>query len=202
MFTFMELDDFIPDYYQKSIEDYMLRSQIWGFDNNVSGMDQRKINLPQGINISSNQDGFSSMIYSKEFSWKTEERLFAMMQPMIHKVMSIFPIDLEIHRVRGGLSTIHSDGGIHFPHVDFPFPHYTFLYYVNDSDGDTILFNEKFDINKDVYDQHDDFTIFKSFTPKRGKAILFNGLTYHSSSNPQHHESRVVINMNLIPVSE
>ena len=38
---------------------------------------------------------------------------------------------------------------IHDPHIDFDFPHIASIYYVNDSDGDTIFYNQKtYDLNQ------------------------------------------------------
>jgi hypothetical protein len=78
------------------------------------------------------------------------------------------------------------------PHVDVPFPHKVFLYYVNDSDGDTVMFNEKYDgTNKSL-------TIMDKITPEMGKGVLFDGLTYHSPSAPRKSPYRMVVNIAFI----
>ena len=49
-------------------------------------------------------------------------------------------------RIRLGLFTQNAAAGpYHNPHVDFYLPHQNALYYVNDSDGDTFIFNETYD---------------------------------------------------------
>lgn len=78
------------------------------------------------------------------------------------------------------------------PHVDVTYPHMVFLYYVNDSDGDTILFNEKYDGTKQ------ELTVAESVSPEMGKAILFDGLTYHSPTAPKKSLYRAVINVAFI----
>lgn len=82
---------------------------------------------------------------------------------------------------------------IHPPHVDTDFEHLVLLYYVNNSDGETIIFNEEF--NKT---NMPDLTVNKKISPKIGRAVLFNGLNYHSSSSPKIFDTRVVININFI----
>lgn len=77
------------------------------------------------------------------------------------------------------------------PHIDYNFDHNVFLYYVNDSDGDTILFNEK---EKDL----EKMTIKNKISPKMGKAIMFDGKTFHSGSTPKNNEYRIVINIAFI----
>jgi len=57
----------------------------------------------------------------------------------------------------------------------------TLLYYVNDSDGDTIFFDDK---NK----------IYKKVKPKKNRAVLFNSNIKHAGSNPIKSKYRVVIN--------
>ena len=80
---------------------------------------------------------------------------------------------------------------IHPPHVDMTIPHMVLLYYVNDSDGDTIIFNEKY-----CYEEIPTLTVDKVITPKAGSAIIFDGLTYHSSSSPKNTKERIVLNIN------
>jgi hypothetical protein len=78
------------------------------------------------------------------------------------------------------------------PHVDVTFPHKVFLYYINDSDGDTLLFNEKYDgTNKEL-------TVAESISPEMGKAILFDGLTYHSPTAPKKYPYRAVMNIAFV----
>lgn len=203
MFTHMEFDDFIPEYYQRSIESHMLGSQMWGFNDNISGVPKASYALPEELTVSENQYGFGSTIYSNANDGRRAEKDLAfMLMPMVNKVREIFPFRLDLIRIRGGLSTKDSRGGINLPHTDWEFPHYTFLYYANDSDGDTILFNEMRDVRNKSEHQHDEFTIKKRIMPKRGRAIIFNGLYYHSSSQPQYHDSRIVINMNFVPSKE
>ena len=67
-------------------------------------------------------------------------------------------------------------------HIDHSFPHTTILYYVSDSDGDTIFYNGD--------------EIIHRVTPKKGKAVIFDGLIYHASSCPQSYSRRYTINMN------
>lgn len=90
----------------------------------------------------------------------------------------------------------------HLPHIDSWYPHWVAIYYVNDSDGDTYIFNE---IN-DNYDsgiedvkliEKNKFTIKKRITPKKGKVLLFEGKYYHTSSWPKKNKYRTVININL-----
>jgi hypothetical protein len=82
-----------------------------------------------------------------------------------------------------------------FPHIDVV-PSKVFLYYVNDSDGDTVLFNEtSSDKDKSLPSQ---FNIVKRISPKAGTGVFFDGARFHASSNPANHKTRYVINFNFI----
>jgi len=85
------------------------------------------------------------------------------------------------------------------PHVDNLFNNsYSGIYYVNDSDGDTIIFNEKCDSKFDI----NNLTIKKRIAPKKNRFVLFDGDYYHTSCNPIHNETRIVINLNMANKNE
>ena len=71
-------------------------------------------------------------------------------------------------------------------HVDRADDHWACLYYVNDSDGDTVLFKQtKHDMNNDIeVFKNTKFEPLQRVTPKKGRAVLFNGYRYHSSTAP------------------
>ena len=74
-------------------------------------------------------------------------------------------------------------------HVDFMMPHYTGLYYVNDSDGDTIVYNEK--------QQSTEYTELTRSSPEKGKIFIFDGEHYHASSKPINSYARIVLTYNF-----
>ena len=82
----------------------------------------------------------------------------------------------------------------HTPHVDIPIPHWTIVYYVNDSRGPTHLFNEFYNKQKNTTQKT---SLYKTIEPKKGTFILFNGLRYHASSNP-NNGYRCIININYV----
>jgi hypothetical protein len=89
------------------------------------------------------------------------------------------------------------DGVYNTPHVDFTNDQkkyddnlWTFLYYVNDSDGDTYFFKDKLTDNIP-----EELTVAKTFTPRKGTGILFKGDILHASSPPRLTNNRKVINI-------
>ena len=74
------------------------------------------------------------------------------------------------------------------PHIDTKDDHFLMLYYVCDSDGDTIIYNEQI--------KSDNYTIRKRVTPKQGRVVLFDGSYYHTAEQPLNN-IRCVVNYNL-----
>ena len=92
----------------------------------------------------------------------------------------------EILRVKANFQTQHRskiNGTHNTPHVDNETPHYTGIYYVNDCDGDTFLFDGTKEIAK--------------ISPKKGRIVIFDGKTLHAGSHPYLSDFRMVINFNF-----
>jgi hypothetical protein len=69
------------------------------------------------------------------------------------------------------------------PHTDLSIPHSALIYYVNDSDGATVLFD-------------DDKNIIQEVEPKRGRILLFNGSIYHGGGIPKN-SARCLVNFDI-----
>jgi hypothetical protein len=68
------------------------------------------------------------------------------------------------------------------PHIDMHEPHIVFLYYVINSDGETILFKNK--------------KIHKKIKPKQGRLLIFDGNMVHTAYQPKKN-IRCIINFNV-----
>ena len=79
-----------------------------------------------------------------------------------------------------------------YAHVDYETPGRVLIIYVNDSDGDTILYNEKY-----TGEKVSELTERIRVSPKAGKAVMFDNFIYHAASNPASTPFRQIINMNF-----
>ena len=62
----------------------------------------------------------------------------------------------------------------------------SFIYYVNDSDGDTFVYIEnEFDKN---------LTIKETISPKKNRLVVFNSRSIHAGSTPVINDRRIIIN--------
>jgi hypothetical protein len=86
------------------------------------------------------------------------------------------------------------------PHTDWIIPHETCIYYLNSTDGDTVLFDQTYDASLSENDNDNKKkTVLTKISPTQGKAVLFNGLQYHAS-NPSKTDLRFVLNINYVRV--
>lgn len=96
----------------------------------------------------------------------------------------------------------HSESKYAAPHVDFNTgeSYNTLVYYVDDSDGDTIIFDKIFNSSEEVYNPvfSEPIPELVRYSPKKGSGIFFNGHRYHSGNYPINYSSRIVINYDFV----
>jgi hypothetical protein len=93
--------------------------------------------------------------------------------------------DTILHRFKANLYTLDSGYSIdnyHTPHLDGPEGYLTAIYYVNDSDGDTMFFDDHMNI---IHRQE----------PKKNTLIVFPSNIFHASSPPRETKFRSNINI-------
>jgi hypothetical protein len=113
----------------------------------------------------------------------------------------------KLHRIRIGYLPVSPVHTINPPHIDFIPKHKVGLLYLNDSDGDTYIYNEKYDDSTgSMYNDHRDsiwyyekvlnktVTVKEQSTPVANKFVTFNGHHYHSSSSPVKTKRRITVN--------
>ena len=102
----------------------------------------------------------------------------------------------KVYRVKANFllaDTSSPENTYHYPHIDVKLApnerhlrSTTLLYYVNDSIGDTVIFNEKNPISKNL-------TEMERISPKKGRAVFFDSSHLHCSTPPK--TNRYVINI-------
>ena len=79
---------------------------------------------------------------------------------------------------------------VDLPHIDLDEgdEHIVVLYYVVDSDGDTIIYNER--------TESPSYTEKQRVSPKQGRVVIFDGGQYHTAEQPTKG-TRCIVNYNL-----
>jgi hypothetical protein len=183
------LNDLIEKELQNKIEDAMFDCN-WLFkmdntyDYNVSsmGMKYRKFLNPFEYDIS------PSIITNLQVN----QKIFKLFNPIIKKTCNHINFNLEqISRCIAGIQgvqVIRKQNKVCNIHINQRTPHLVLLYYVNDADGETLLFDKTIDDIKDddvmYLDERHEFNAIHKIMPKQGRILLFDGRTYHSASSP------------------
>lgn len=106
--------------------------------------------------------------------------------PLLLTALDRFGLDAGINnifRCRARLTLNRETSSQEQLHRDFEFDHLVLLYYVNSTDGDTVI--------------HLPDGSIESITPRRGRCVLFDGNLLHASSSSTA-SPRIVLNTNLV----
>ncbi|TNF99394.1 MAG: hypothetical protein EP297_05670 [Gammaproteobacteria bacterium] len=94
------------------------------------------------------------------------------------------------------LSTI-SGGEYDSPHVDLFDEHFALLYYVCDSDGDTVIFENMYSKEKPKQPKLRNLKEKIRVTLKQGRVVIFDGFYWHTATQPSK-SVRCVINTDVV----
>jgi hypothetical protein len=85
---------------------------------------------------------------------------------------------------------------LHNPHIDYPYDNITTIFYLNDSDGDTVLFDE---YGKDVNTIYSQSTLKEvhRVTPKANRLLIYEGNRLHTGNSPTKNKRHVLLNSNF-----
>ena len=192
MVKYKVIDNFLPEGYHNHLLNLMTKSETfaWSYRPNISLHDKE--------NDSLHDYGFNHILDDKS----PYHLLFypLLLQGLdVAKTMKL--AISKIKRARADMTTYSGKEHTHPPHVDFTdMPHISCVYYVNDSDGDTILYNEEYDFSWRGIDTYDDkiknLTELYRCSPKANRAFFFNGLNLHTGQSPSKNKIRTIINLN------
>ena len=192
---YIVLDNFTPKSLQDRIEHFlMFGDQVtWQYRSQTGGVDDT-----QDPNNKSIRETFQHCHDMYAYDTGGQKSLF--IEPAMSNIYFIEqtygPIEM-LHRVKANLliKDVEAVNTYHPPHVDSLIDNsLSMVYYVNDSDGDTILFDKQVDHTSPNKHQHLGLTEIGRVSPKKGRAVIFNSNRFHASSNPINNERRVVIN--------
>jgi hypothetical protein len=192
----IEIADAIPKPYQDQVEHELGSNRmLWSFADEIAR---------SASGFKTTYPGFGHLAYLAD----EHEPLISPMSSLLLPILFVFCERANIAyqallRIRVGLFTkTIADAKHHNPHVDYSEPHRTAVYYVNDCDGDTFIFEETFDDvsveDSGRYANANRFRTRRSIAPQRGKMICFDGRHYHASSYPTQASKRIAITYNFV----
>ena len=194
----IKVNDLLPPGYADAIEHDLTRTNfLWSYIDDVTSM------------YFGNNSGLSHVAFD---TGGPMSEWFPFIKPLIYSIEQAHKQKLEkLFRIRVGFLTQTDQPKYEYntPHVDFLWPHYTACYYVNDSDGDTVVFDQRLTdvtpeaigINETILKDYTDktnFTIADRCAPRKNSLCIFDGYRFHASTKPRHHNRRLVITVNYI----
>ena len=187
------IDDFIDKDYQEDIKNILLGKEEWGnflfpwhyIEDVTDGFAENNQGRPglSHVYVEYNDDKTSDIV--SDF-----HDLFI---PMLE--LACETLEVPSARIVQGRSfmqfplNLQSDED-DTPHIDLDegHRHVVVLYYVKDSDGDTVIFNQRTESN--IY------TVKQKVTPKQGRVVIFDGGLYHTAQQAIN-SVRCIVNYNL-----
>lgn len=180
------IDDVIPVEHADYLSKYYTGHEVdWFFQKDITFHPSNE-NFDK---IEKHNYGFANLIHSMGY---VSSPLYHTMAPIMYAALSklgLEPIQVLKARAFLQLPTAGQQNEINNPHRDTELSHIVILYYLTDSDGDTIIYNET--------EESDEYTIMDRVEPKKGRCVVFNGKHFHSSSKPTKNV-RATININIL----
>lgn len=182
------INNLVPSSYANILEDELTKMMPWYYTPSSSGDvkldedDKNVVDFPQMHHVFLDSDGSTSPH-------------FTLIQPLVWFLEKHLQINIvSLNRIKANLllpgrSTLDN---YNIPHIDHPRDdHISMVYYVNDSDGDTRIFD------KTVEEGHKDLNCIGQFNPVKGRALVFKSNRFHASSPPFKSKNRMIINFVL-----
>jgi hypothetical protein len=192
------IDDVISISYQNLIENEFNSNNFpYYFNDTINNNIEDNIYTDKRI---TNAYGLSHTIYNCETKLINSNYYFLVL-PILFSLEEKINIQIkEIKRIRVRRTTQNPNHNLEKfnpPHVDLAElePYYSLVYYVEDSDGDTILFNKEYK-NNEVFKSDNEKILFR-IPPKKGRGLFFKGKIYHSGNCPVKYIKRTIINFDF-----
>jgi len=182
-------EDFICPQYQDYIHNYFLKHTRYTYATNVDygpnyNIEIKNNNKSAFVSCSLNafeKDRVNGGVHE-------DTAVLNLLLPMIYSGINVYSPDTDVKqliRVRTVLYIKNQYEGCGLAHRDMYTPHYTMIYYANDSDGPTCFFDKNMEVFKEVH-------------PKKGRAVIFPGTVYHGGHAPKEHTDRILLNCNFM----
>lgn len=190
----MVFDDIVPKQYQDLIETQLTAENVnWHYMKDIT-YDPAML---KETTMSESRPAFAHKFYDR--AQGVISPAYGLVLPIAYFACEKIKFQItEIIAVRSFLTVplpTHMNPVDH-PHVDREVTHLNVLYYACDSDGDTVFYDKTFRDVPPTLVQPSELTVYKTVTPKKGRAVVFDGSRYHASTRPTNG-SRLVVNFGL-----
>ena len=184
------IDNFLTKSYHKELLGIMSSADFaWYYNPNIS---YKSGDNPEGIKANLNEFGFSHTFWDHNGMRNSGTSL--LWKAGLYQIMDAVNSDV-ILRSRGDMTMYTPEEKIHDAHVDYFFKNYSTVFYVNDSDCDTIFYNQRHPGENNP--MPDNLKIVDRVSPKANRIVIFEGDIIHTGCSPNKHKNRIIINSNF-----
>ena len=186
------IDDIIDKEYQENIKTLFYKNQhfSWFYVDDITNKDKGLQRRP----------GFRHGFVT---GGKSVSNCWPLIQPLAKAIADKINVKGDVIEARSFLQLPLNQkfigSGVDTPHIDTNIPHTVFLYYVNTTDGETVIYDYKSKIkDKEIVDVpfFEDIKVLKKVKPKQGRCVIFDGSYWHTSVQPKK-DVRAIINFNI-----
>ena len=177
---FKIIDNFLTVSYLRDLQNHFLTPQCdWHFNPHITSKDTSKSNGSFGFVI--------RLHWNQMF---VEDRSGMLCRSLIlssqDKVTEVTEIPHLVVRARADMTLYNPEKHVHEVHTDYPYEHTTAIFYLNTSDGNTLLYDRE---GKEL---------LKEVEPIENRLLIFDGLLQHTGHSPSNHKCRTLVNMNFM----
>jgi len=183
------VDDFLPEIYHWQLKETLCGpNHPWCFLNNID----KQENTLGGF-------GFEACVVNSSDPQQIAKgprssSISEMIMPFCFSVQQLVGAE-SILKVRCDMTLYNPLGHMHHPHIDHNGPHIASVYYVNDSDGNTVLFNHRATVNDPkTFPSLDEMEVLVEVEPRANRLLVFDGNLIHTGHSPSKNNYRVIIN--------
>ena len=190
----------IDDFIEKDYQEYIKLKLMGGFDRNNDYQDsQFPWFYTEDVTGAGDDDsqhraafGHQYVDYEDKSPGHVVSQFNELFTPLLKKVgitLKLYNINVLQGRSFLQFPILKKKGEPDTPHIDIHDRfHIVALYYVLDSDGDTIIYNER--------KESKEYTIKQKVSPKQGRIVIFDGGLYHTAEQPLNN-TRCIVNYNI-----
>ena len=204
------IDNFVNASYYKEIENGILGVNFtWHWNASISAATNSNASALYSSPTNSNLFGFSHRLFNAE---KPTSPFYEFLLPMFLQAKGETYAEVLL-RARGVMTIISGEQVTYEPHIDISHirqePYIdtpaqatstvNMIFYIGDSDGDTIIYKEKFFPQEPYVEpqQPKILTEEQRISPKANRLLIFSGEHWHTGQSPKNHSRRVWLNLNF-----
>lgn len=184
------IDNFLSSNYFSTIKKFIE-------DRNFNWFLKKNITYPDVPNLNLNSFGFDNFVVDD----------FELVNSQISQILTGFYGQLldvtecsRLFKSRIDMTMFSASKYRHEVHVDLYEPHVSSIFYITDSDAETIIYDTKC-FSHEQYKNNIDISALKvsnTIVPKENRLLFFDGSYLHTGHSPSKYKNRIIINSNLI----